>query len=86
MMEHRPKDAAVAFAQAAELQESDDFSSVSDPPAWHYPVRRDLAAALLEQGDIAGAKREAKGALKYRPRDPGTVALLSTLETRSAAR
>jgi len=86
MMEHRPQDAAVAFAQAAELQESDDFSSVSDPPAWHYPVRRDLAAALLDQGDIAGAKREAQAALKYRPRDPGTVALLSTLETRSAAR
>ena len=47
MMEHRPADAAHRFPQAAELQESDDFSSVSDPPAWHYPVRRDLAAALL---------------------------------------
>jgi len=86
MMEHRPSDAAIAFAQAAELQESDDFSSVSDPPAWHYPVRRDLAAALLEQGDAAGAKREAQAALKYRPKDPGTVALLSALETRTAAR
>ena len=86
MMEHRPADAAVTFAQAAELQESDDFSSVSDPPAWHYPVRRDLAAALLEAGDASGARREAEAALKYRPRDPGTVALLSKLETRSAAR
>jgi tetratricopeptide (TPR) repeat protein len=86
MMEHRPQEAAVAFAQAAELQESDDFSSVSDPPAWHYPVRRDLAAALLEEGDVAGARREAQAALKYRPRDPGTLALLSALETRSAAR
>lgn len=86
MMEHRPQNAAVAFAQAAELQEGDDFSSVADPPAWHYPVRRDLAAALLEQGDVAGAKREAQAALKYRPRDPGTLALLSTLETRTAAR
>ena len=61
MMEHRPQDAAVAFAQAAELQESDDFSSVSDPPAWYYPIRRDLASALLEQGDAAGARREARG-------------------------
>jgi tetratricopeptide (TPR) repeat protein len=86
MMEHRPQDAAVAFAQAAELQESDDFSSVSDPPAWHYPIRRDLASALLEGGDAAGAKREAQAALKYRPRDPGTMALLSALETRTAAR
>jgi tetratricopeptide (TPR) repeat protein len=86
MMEHRPQEAGMAFAQAAELQESDDFSSVSDPPAWHYPVRRDLASALLEQGDVAGARKEAEAALKCRPRDPGTVALLSTLETRTSAR
>jgi hypothetical protein len=86
MLDHRPRDAAIAFAQAAELQESDDFSSVSDPPAWHYPVRRDLAQALLDQGDLAGARREAQAALKYRPRDPGTLALLSTLEAQTTAR
>jgi len=86
MMERRPQDAAIAFAQAAEQQESDDFRSVSDPPAWHYPVRRDLAAALLEAGDLAGAKREADAALKYRPKDPGTLALLASLERRTAAR
>ena len=86
MMEHRPKDAAIAFAEAAELQESDAFTSVSDPPAWFYPVRRDLASALLQQGDVAGARREADAALKYRPKDPGTLALLSTLEARTAAR
>jgi len=49
-------------------------------------VRRDLADALLQKGDLAGARKEAQAALKYRPRDPGTVALLSTLETRTAAR
>lgn len=86
MMEHRPSEAAVAFAEAAELQESDDFSAFADPPAWHYPVRRDLADALLQAGDPAGARKEALAALKYRPKDPGTVALLSKLETRSAAR
>ena len=86
IMEHRPADAAVAFAQAAELQEGNDFSSVADPPAWYYPVRRDLASALLQQGDRAAARREAEAALKYRPRDPGTLALLSTLETHTAAR
>lgn len=85
-MEHRPKDAAIAFSQAAELQESDVFTSVSDPPAWYYPVRRDLASALAEQGDAAGAHREAEAALKYRPKDPGTLALLSKLEARTAAR
>jgi tetratricopeptide (TPR) repeat protein len=86
MLDHRPADAAIAFGQAAELQEGDDFSSVSDPPAWHYPIRRDLAAALLQSGDASGARREAQAALKYRPKDPGTVALLSTLGVSSAAR
>ena len=85
MMDHRLQEAAIAFAQAAELQDSDDFSSVADPPAWHYPVRRDLAEALFQQGDLGGARKEAEAALKYRPRDPGTTALLSTLETRTAA-
>jgi hypothetical protein len=86
MIDHRPAEAAIAYEQAAELQEGDDFSSVSDPPAWHYPVRRDLATALLAAGDVAGARREAAAALKYRPRDPGTLALLATLEARTAAR
>jgi tetratricopeptide (TPR) repeat protein len=86
MLEHRPDEAATAFAQAAELQEGDDFQSVADPPAWYYPIRRDLAAALLQRGDSNGAKREAQAALKYRPKDPGTVAFLSTLETPTSAR
>lgn len=86
MMDHRPREAALAFAQAAELQESDDFTSVSDPPAWGYPVRRDLAAALLAQGDHAGARRELDAALKYRPKDPGSLAMRHKLETRTAAR
>jgi hypothetical protein len=86
MLDRRPGEAAAAFAQAAELQEGDDFSSVSDPPAWHYPVRRDLAAALLAMNDRTGARREAEAALKYRPKDPGTLALLSTIGVSSAAR
>ena len=83
---HALVDARDDVVGLAELQEGDDFSSVSDPPAWHYPVRRDLAAALLAKGDVAGARKEAQGALKYRPKDPGTLALLSTLEARTAAR
>ena len=86
MMDHRPREAALAFAQAAELQESDDFTSVSDPPAWGYPIRSDLAAALLAQGDIAVARRELDAALKYRPRDPVSLAMRRKLETRTAAR
>ena len=84
MIEKRPAEAAVAFRQAAEMQESQTFSTVSDPPAWYYPVRRDLAEALLASGDRAAARREADAALKYRARDPGTLALLSDLGERTA--
>src|SRR5947209_6675176 len=86
MIEGRPREAALAFAQAAELQESDDFTSVSDPPAWGYPVRRYLAAALLAQGDRAGARRELDAALRYRPKDPGSLTMRRELEARTAAR
>jgi len=86
MMSRRPKEAAQAFAQAAELEEGDDFASASDPPAWYYPVRRDLAVALQAQGDLVGARREAAAALKFRKNDPGTLALITKLDARSAAR
>lgn len=76
MLEKRPADAAVAFEQAAELQEGEAFSMLTDPPGWYYPVRRDLAEALLVAGDRAGAKRQADAALTYRAKDPGTLALL----------
>lgn len=80
MLEQRPGEAALAFQQAAEIQESKDFSSVSDPPAWHYPVRRDLAEALLAAGDKAGARMQAEAALVYRVKDPGTLRLLEKLK------
>ncbi|HET7852606.1 MAG TPA: hypothetical protein VFK91_07665, partial [Methyloceanibacter sp.] len=85
MMDHRPKEAAQAFAEAAEHEESEDFRSVADPPAWHYPVRRDLAFALQEQGDLSGARREAAAALAFRKNDPGTLALIAKLDARSAS-
>jgi hypothetical protein len=52
---------------------------LTDPPGWYYPVRRDLAEALLASGDRVGARREADAALKYRAKDPGTLALLKRL-------
>ena len=86
MIERRFGEAATAFQAAAELQESDDFSAISDPPGWYYPVQRDLAAALLASGDRAGARREAEAALAYRVKDPGTVALLAGMGAQSAVR
>lgn len=79
MIEKRFGEAVVAFRAAAETQESPDFSASADPPAWYYPVRRDLAAALLAQGDRAGAKAEAEAALVYRPKDPGSAVLLTEI-------
>ena len=79
MLLKHPQEAALAFQQAAEIQESKDFSTVSDPPAWYYPIRRDLAEALLAAGDRAAALKEAQAALAYRVRDPGTEQLLKRL-------
>ena len=73
----------MAFQQAAELQEAEDFSGFADPPAWYYPVRRDLSAALAS-GDRAGARREAEAALRYRPTDPATLAMLAAMGVKSA--
>ncbi len=81
MMEKHPREAVIAFRQAAEIEESPDFSSLSDPPAWYYPVRRDLAAALLDAGDAADAAKQAEAALAYRVKDPGTLALLGRLRS-----
>jgi hypothetical protein len=79
MMEKRWGEATLAFQQAAEIQESLDFSSVSDPPAWYYPVRRDLAEAFLASGNKTGAQAQAVAALAYRVKDPGTLALLKKI-------
>jgi len=75
-MEGRLDDAARAYRAAAELEESDDFNDFTDPPAFWYPVRRDLAAVLLAQGDTAGAIREARASLLLRQADPVAEAIL----------
>ncbi len=79
MMEGRYHDAAASFAEAAIIEETEDFSRFSDPPAFWYPVRRDLAQALLATGDKDGALREARATLKVRPRDPVAEALIAQL-------
>ena len=86
MMERRFGEAAAAFEQAAEVQEAAEFTDVADPPAWYYPARRDLAAALLAKGDRVAARREVVAALAYRPKDPVGMALLATLDGPGAAR
>jgi tetratricopeptide (TPR) repeat protein len=73
MAAHDPAAAAGAFRQAAALQ--DKLAREVDPPAWWYPVRRSLAAALLAQGDAAAAEREADLVLRSWPADPVTLAV-----------
>lgn len=78
-MEGRHHEAAAAFAEAAMIEETEDFSRFSDPPAFWYPVRRDLALALLAAGDEEGALREALATLEIRPRDPVAEDLVARL-------
>ena len=70
MLSRDPQTALTDFAKASKLQESEELSDSLDPPAWWYPVRRDVAAARLSAGDAAGALRDANAALALRPRDP----------------
>lgn len=79
MLEGRFHDAASSFAEAALLEETEDFSRFSDPPAFWYPVRRDLAQALLAAGDEQAALREAKATLEVRPRDPVAMSIIAQI-------
>lgn len=84
MLQGKPAEAATHFRAAAEIEETPAFTDFTDPPAFWYPVRRDLAAALLAAGDVAGARREAEASLKLRVKDPVAEALLA--RTASATR
>jgi len=75
-----PRAAAEAFRRAAEIEETPSFNEFTDPPAFWYPVRRDVAAALLAAGDAAGARAEAEASLKLRMKDPVAEALLAEAE------
>lgn len=77
MAERRWSDAAAAFRSGAEFEETRAFSDFTDPPAFWYPVRRDLAAALLASGDAAGAQREAEASLMLRRHDPVAEGILA---------
>lgn len=74
LQERHPDAAIAAFREAAQAQETRLATSV-DPPAWSYPVRRSLAAALLAKGDAAGAEREATTVLATWRLDPVTLAI-----------
>jgi hypothetical protein len=86
MLGHDPKAAAESFRQAAEIEETPAFNDFTDPPAFWYPVRRDVAAALLAAGDARGAREAAEASLNLRVKDPVAEALLAKAEATVVAR
>lgn len=60
------KKAAAAFDKAVALQRTLPYF---EPPHWHYPIRRTLAAALLLDGQAGRARQEFLAALVDSPDD-----------------
>jgi len=81
MLEGDPRAAAENFRQGAAIEETPEFNDFTDPPAFWYPVRRDVAAALLAAGDAQAAKDAAEASLRLRMKDPVAEALLAKANT-----
>lgn len=75
-------EAARRFAAAAAIEEAKPLADFADPPPWWYPVRRDVAAALLAMGDAKGALVAADASLAHRPRDPVALELRGKAQVR----
>jgi hypothetical protein len=79
MLEKRWRDAEAAYRNAAEIQEA-KLGTIMDPPAWWYPIRRSVAAALLAAGNPGAAEVEARQALSAWSRDPQSLRVLAESE------
>ena len=80
MIEKRPDLAARAYLAAARLDEAKLMRTLSDPPAWWYPVRRSYAAALLAQGKPRAALKQATRVLDRRSNDPVALSIRADAE------
>ena len=80
MIEDNAPAAVAAFTRAAGIQASRDGEG-GDPPIIWYPTRRSLAAALLANGDAAGAKAKIEQLLVDWPADPYSYFVLAQAET-----
>ncbi len=72
----RAADAAIAEARGSssidlwrEAVAAEDKLNYDEPPAWYYPVRQSLGAALLKSGEYAAAEAVFRQALDAHPRD-----------------
>jgi tetratricopeptide (TPR) repeat protein len=78
MIEGNPAAAIIAYGRAAEIQGSEKEGG--DPPVIWYPTRRSLAAAMLANGDAAGAKAKIEELLTDWPSDPYSLWILAESE------
>jgi tetratricopeptide (TPR) repeat protein len=81
MLEGRFTEAEAAYRKAADIQEA-RLGELRDPPAWWYPVRRSLAAALEAQGKPQAAAVEARKAMVRWPFEPVRLDILADSERR----
>ncbi|MBV9747357.1 MAG: hypothetical protein JO157_00960, partial [Acetobacteraceae bacterium] len=79
MLESHYPEAEAAYRQAAGLQDS-KLGGISDPPAFWYPVRRSLAAALLADGKAQDAAMQAQASLRRWPGDALALTVLGRAE------
>jgi hypothetical protein len=61
-----PADAVPHWRRAVEMQ---DALTYDEPPAWYYPLRESLAAALLRAGNAAEAERVFRDGVNRSPRN-----------------
>ena len=62
-----PKNAIEAWKKAVQAQ---DALAYDEPPAWYYPIRESLGAALLRTGNAPDAEAVFRQCLRQNPRDP----------------
>jgi len=67
------KDSNAAIAMLREAVAIQDTLKYGEPPDWFYPVRENLGAALLMNGDAAGAEKVFRDDLDRNPRNPRSL-------------
>ncbi len=67
------KDNATAISMLTEAIAVQDSLKYGEPPDWFFPVRESLGAALLMNGDAAGAEKVFRADLDRNPRNPRSL-------------
>jgi tetratricopeptide (TPR) repeat protein len=67
------KDNAAAIALLQDAVAIQDTLKYGEPPDWFFPVRESLGAALILNGDAAGAEKVFRADLERNPRNPRSL-------------